>query len=140
MQALKDNSSSYYKLLEENRLLYNQVQDLKGNCKTDFSVISSVCICYDFNSCFLGVNTGNIRVYCRVKPFLKKHPDERSVVDHIGENGDIIIANPQKQGKDGRKIFSFNKIFGVSATQCMVTISNFGFLCWATEFRCYNLF
>uniref|UniRef100_A0A6V7QXD4 Kinesin motor domain-containing protein n=1 Tax=Ananas comosus var. bracteatus TaxID=296719 RepID=A0A6V7QXD4_ANACO len=61
VQALKDNSSSYYKLLEENRLLYNQVQDLKGN----------------------------IRVYSR-------------------------------EGR--KKIFSFNKIFGVSATQSEVFV------------------
>jgi hypothetical protein len=26
--------------------------------------------------------------------------------------------NPEKQGKDGRKIFSFNKIFGPNVSQC----------------------
>ncbi|XP_073009938.1 kinesin-like protein KIN-14F isoform X1 [Typha latifolia] len=92
VQDLKQNTSSYYKLLEENRLLYNQVQDLKGN----------------------------IRVYCRVRPFLQEQHDERSTIDHIGENGDIMIMNPQKQGKDGRKIFSFNKVFGANATQTEV--------------------
>ncbi|XP_066348606.1 kinesin-like protein KIN-14F [Miscanthus floridulus] len=86
------NHNAYRKLLEENRKLYNQVQDLKGN----------------------------IRVYCRVKPFPKTQSDQRSTVDHIGENGEILIANPQKQGKDGRKIFTFNKIFGPSASQSEV--------------------
>ncbi|KAK1683707.1 hypothetical protein QYE76_044555 [Lolium multiflorum] len=83
------NHNAYHKLLEENRKLYNQVQDLKGS----------------------------IRVYCRVKPFPKTQPDQRSTVDHIGENGEIMIMNPEKQGKDGRKIFSFNKIFGPNVSQ-----------------------
>jgi kinesin family protein C2/C3 len=86
------NHNAYHKLLEENRKLYNQVQDLKGS----------------------------IRVYCRVKPFLKMQTDQRSTVDHIGENGEIMIVNPQKQGKEGRKMFSFNKIFGPNASQSEV--------------------
>ncbi|TVU14109.1 hypothetical protein EJB05_37555 [Eragrostis curvula] len=86
------NHNAYHKLLEENRKLYNQVQDLKGS----------------------------IRVYCRVKPFPKAQSDQRSTVDHIGENGEIMVANPQKQGKDGRKIFTFNKIFGPAASQSEV--------------------
>lgn len=86
------NHNAYHKLLEENRKLYNQVQDLKGS----------------------------IRVYCRVKPFPKTQPDQRSTVDHIGENGEIMIMNPEKQGKDGRKIFSFNKIFGPNVSQSEV--------------------
>ncbi|WVZ86025.1 hypothetical protein U9M48_032872 [Paspalum notatum var. saurae] len=86
------NHNAYHKLLEENRKLYNQVQDLKGS----------------------------IRVYCRVKPFPKTQSDQMSTVDHIGENGEIMIANPQKQGKDGRKIFTFNKIFGPDASQSEV--------------------
>ncbi|XP_051217755.1 kinesin-like protein KIN-14F [Lolium perenne] len=83
------NHNAYHKLLEENRKLYNQVQDLKGS----------------------------IRVYCRVKPFPKTQSDQRSTVDHIGENGEIMIMNPEKQGKDGRKIFSFNNIFGPNVSQ-----------------------
>uniref|UniRef100_A0A0D3FWU7 Kinesin motor domain-containing protein n=1 Tax=Oryza barthii TaxID=65489 RepID=A0A0D3FWU7_9ORYZ len=56
------NHNAYHKLLEENRKLYNQVQDLKGS----------------------------IRVYCRVKPFLKMQTDQRSTVDHIGENAEVF--------------------------------------------------
>ncbi|KAD4386337.1 hypothetical protein E3N88_26506 [Mikania micrantha] len=82
-------SSSYQKVLEENRLLYNQVQDLKGA----------------------------IRVYCRVKPYLHEQIDDQSTVDYIGENGNIMIANRHKQGKDARKIFTFNKVFGGNTTQ-----------------------
>lgn len=79
-------SSSYHKVLEENRQLYNQVQDLKGA----------------------------IRVYCRVKPF---QSDEQSTVDYIGENGNIMTVNRHKQGKDARKMFTFNKVFGGNTTQ-----------------------
>ncbi|XP_020699242.1 kinesin-like protein KIN-14F [Dendrobium catenatum] len=92
MQGLELNTSSYYKLIEENRFLYNEVQDLKG-C---------------------------IRVYCRVRPTLINISDERSTIDYIGENGSIIIKNPHKQGRDARKIFSFNRVFGMNSTQAEV--------------------
>ena len=74
-----------------------------------------------------GYNTGNIRVYCRVRPFLTNQSDGKSTVDHIGENGNIMIINPHKQGKDARKIFSFNKVFGAEATQCKFTFLKLGF-------------
>ncbi|KAH7674311.1 Minus-end-directed kinesin ATPase protein [Dioscorea alata] len=89
IQGLEVSKSSYQKLLEENRLLYNQVQDLKGN----------------------------IRVYCRVRPFISNQMDGKSTVDYIGENGNIMVVNPHKQGKEARRIFSFNKVFGVNASQ-----------------------
>ncbi|XP_060972774.1 kinesin-like protein KIN-14F [Cannabis sativa] len=82
-------SNSYQKVLEENRHLYNQVQDLKGT----------------------------IRVYCRVRPFLHGQSNLQSTVDYIGENGNIMIVNPLKQGKDSRRIFTFNKVFGTNVTQ-----------------------
>ncbi|XP_057534841.1 kinesin-like protein KIN-14F [Amaranthus tricolor] len=89
VQSLEVASSSYYKVLEENRQLYNQVQDLKGS----------------------------IRVYCRVRPFLQGQSDEASTVDYIGENGNLMIVHPHKQGRDARKVFLFNKVFGTNATQ-----------------------
>ncbi|KAG4399954.1 hypothetical protein GLYMA_08G333300v4 [Glycine max] len=89
IKSLEVASSSYHKLLEENRLLYNQVQDLKGA----------------------------IRVYCRVRPFLPGQSNGPSTVDYIGENGDMMIVNPLKHGKDARRVFSFNKVFGTSVTQ-----------------------
>ncbi|KAK4355138.1 hypothetical protein RND71_024109 [Anisodus tanguticus] len=94
IKGLEVASSSYHKVLEENRLLYNQVQDLKGT----------------------------IRVYCRVRPFLSGPPDMQSAVDYIGENGDIMIVNPGKQGKDARKIFTFNKVFGTKVTQQQIYV------------------
>nr|XP_015880560.2 kinesin-like protein KIN-14F [Ziziphus jujuba var. spinosa] len=89
IKDLQVASNSYHKVLEENRILYNQVQDLKGT----------------------------IRVYCRVRPFLPGQSNGQSTVDYIGENGNIMIVNPMKQGKDGRRVFSFNKVFGTNVTQ-----------------------
>ncbi|KAG5120560.1 hypothetical protein JHK84_038900 [Glycine max] len=89
IKSLEEASSSYHKVLEENRSLYNQVQDLKGA----------------------------IRVYCRVRPFLPGQSNGQSTVDYIGDNGNIMIMNPHKQGKDARRVFSFNKVFATSTTQ-----------------------
>ncbi|KAJ4839685.1 hypothetical protein Tsubulata_041115 [Turnera subulata] len=89
INSLEVASSSYQNVLEENRQLYNQVQDLKGT----------------------------IRVYCRVRPFLPGQSNGQSTVDYIGENGNIMIVNPLKRGKEARKVFSFNKVFGTSVTQ-----------------------
>lgn len=89
MRGLAQAAAGYHKVLEENRQLYNQVQDLKGS----------------------------IRVYCRVRPFLPGQSNSQSTVDYIGEDGQLMIANPAKQGKDSRKSFTFNKVFGASATQ-----------------------
>ncbi|KAJ6293483.1 hypothetical protein OIU78_025457 [Salix suchowensis] len=89
IRDLEVASSSYHQVLEENRHLYNQVQDLKGT----------------------------IRVYCRVRPFLRGQSNGQSTVDFIGENGNIMIANPLKNGKEARKVFSFNKVFGTNVTQ-----------------------
>ncbi|XP_010245442.1 PREDICTED: kinesin-like protein KIN-14G [Nelumbo nucifera] len=81
-------ASGYHRVLEENRKLYNQVQDLKGS----------------------------IRVYCRVRPFLSGQTNCLSTVDYI-EDGNITIITPSKYGKEGHRSFSFNKVFGPSASQ-----------------------
>ncbi|KAL4379847.1 hypothetical protein GQ457_02G036700 [Hibiscus cannabinus] len=84
-------ASGYKRVLEENRKLYNQVQDLKGT----------------------------IRVYCRVRPNFSGQSNNLSCVDHIDDTTITVIA-PTKNGKEGRKSFTFNKIFGPSATQAEV--------------------
>ncbi|XVF77000.1 hypothetical protein PTKIN_Ptkin14bG0004900 [Pterospermum kingtungense] len=89
VKGLEVASSSYHKVLEENRMLYNQVQDLKGT----------------------------IRVFCRVRPFLHGQTNGQSTVDYIGENGNIMIVNPLRQGKDARKVFTFNKVFAQNVSQ-----------------------
>ncbi|KAH9730627.1 kinesin-like protein KIN-14I [Citrus sinensis] len=90
IHGLAHAASGYHRVLEENRKLYNQVQDLKGS----------------------------IRVYCRVRPFLSGQSNYLSTVDHI-EEGNITINTPSKHGK-GWKSFSFNKVYGPSATQAEV--------------------
>ncbi|KAG6542217.1 hypothetical protein Mapa_016345 [Marchantia paleacea] len=88
-ESTKAATGGYQKLLIENRKLYNEVQDLRGN----------------------------IRVFCRVKPMEGAHAGTPSVVDYVGENGDIMVVNPNKQGRDSHRIFKFNKVFGLSASQ-----------------------
>lgn len=56
-------------------------------------------------------------MYCRVRPFLPGQSNQHSTVDYIGENGNIMIANPLKQGKEARRVFSFNKVYGTNVTQ-----------------------
>ncbi|XP_039021281.1 kinesin-like protein KIN-14I [Hibiscus syriacus] len=90
IHSLAQAASGYHRVLEENRKLYNQVQDLKGS----------------------------IRVYCRVRPFLSGKSSYLSIVDRI-EDGNITISIPSKNGK-GCKTFTFNKVFGQSATQAEV--------------------
>lgn len=96
IKGLEVTSSSYQEILEENRLLYNQIQDLKGT----------------------------IRVYCRVRPFLPAQSNGQSTVDYIGENGSIMIFNPLKQGKDARRVFSFNKVYGTNVTQEQIYVDS----------------
>lgn len=61
-------------------------------------------------------DTGNIRVYCRIRPFLSGKKDKQSIVELIGEN-DLVVANPSKEGKDALRSFKFNKVFGSATTQ-----------------------
>lgn len=89
LRGLADAAEKYHVVLAENRKLYNEVQDLKGN----------------------------IRVYCRIRPFLPGQIQKQTTVEYIGENGDLVVANPSKHRKDSRKLFKFNKVFGPAATQ-----------------------
>ncbi|KAL4361235.1 hypothetical protein GQ457_04G039030 [Hibiscus cannabinus] len=83
---------SYREVLAENRKLFNDLQDLKGN----------------------------IRVFCRIRPFLPGQSGNKTIVDSIGDNGQLVISNPSKPGKEGNKTFKFNKVFGPTATQAEV--------------------
>ncbi|XP_058732019.1 kinesin-like protein KIN-14J [Vicia villosa] len=89
LKGLAEAADNYHVLLTENRKLYNEVQDLKGN----------------------------IRVYCRIRPFLSGQSQKHTTVEFIGEDGELIISNPLKQGKESRKLFKFNKVFGQAACQ-----------------------
>ncbi|KAG1365268.1 hypothetical protein COCNU_12G002680 [Cocos nucifera] len=88
LQILVHAASGYHKVLEENRKLYNQVQDLKGN----------------------------IRIYCRVRPFLPGQFSSTSTISHIDDEN-ITVITSAKYCKEGHKTFTFNKVFGPAATQ-----------------------
>ncbi|XP_019451535.1 PREDICTED: kinesin-like protein KIN-14G [Lupinus angustifolius] len=88
LYSIASAASGYHKVLEENRKLYNQVQDLKGN----------------------------IRVYCRVRPLTGAQTNHHGSVSNVNE-GSISLIIPSKNGKEGKKTFSFNRVFGPSATQ-----------------------
>ncbi|KAK1307487.1 Kinesin-4 [Acorus calamus] len=89
LKELADAAANYHAVLAENRKLFNEVQELKGN----------------------------IRVYCRVRPFLAGQIAKQTTIDYIGENGELLVINPSKQGKDNHRMFKFNKVFAPSASQ-----------------------
>uniref|UniRef100_M1AWA8 Kinesin heavy chain n=1 Tax=Solanum tuberosum TaxID=4113 RepID=M1AWA8_SOLTU len=89
LKGLVDAAQNYHTVLEENRKLYNQVQDLKGN----------------------------IRVYCRIRPFLPGQSQKLTTIEYIGENGELVVTNPSKLGKDSHRLFKFNKVFAPAVTQ-----------------------
>ncbi|XP_039683053.1 kinesin-like protein KIN-14P [Medicago truncatula] len=91
LKPLVHASENYRTILAENRKLFNELQELKGN----------------------------IRVYCRIRPFLPGQKEKQTIVERIGES-DLVVANPSKQGKEALKTFKFNKIFGPSSTQVEV--------------------
>ncbi|XP_020680529.1 kinesin-like protein KIN-14C [Dendrobium catenatum] len=89
LKVLTKAAENYHTIFLENIKLYNEVQELKGN----------------------------IRVYCRIRPLLSGEDTKSTVIDNIGENGELAIVNPSKQGKDGQKMFKFDRVFGPAATQ-----------------------
>ncbi|XP_059661646.1 kinesin-like protein KIN-14C [Cornus florida] len=92
IKALAGESENYHAVLAENRKMYNELQDLKGN----------------------------IRVYCRIRPFLPGQTGKQTTIEYIGENGELVVVNPSINGKDGHRSFKFNKVYGPAATQVNV--------------------
>ncbi|OEL16173.1 Kinesin KP1 [Dichanthelium oligosanthes] len=89
LNALINDAESYHAALEENRKLFNEIQELKGN----------------------------IRVYCRIRPFLPGEDQKSTTIEYVGEDGDLIIANPSRKGNEGSKSFKFNRVLGPTASQ-----------------------
>ncbi|KAF8033038.1 hypothetical protein BT93_D1811 [Corymbia citriodora subsp. variegata] len=89
LKGLVDAAQNYHMVLTENRRLYNEIQELKGN----------------------------IRVYCRIRPFLPGQNKKQTAIEYIGENGELVVANPMKHGKDSHRLFKFNKVFGPTTSQ-----------------------
>ncbi|CAN6938454.1 unnamed protein product [Brassica oleracea] len=89
---LSNAAENYHAVLTENRKLFNELQELKGN----------------------------IRVFCRVRPFLPGQGAPNTVVEHVGEDGELVVTNPTRPGKDGLRQFRFNKVYSPNATQAEV--------------------
>ncbi|KAG2657232.1 hypothetical protein PVAP13_1KG186200 [Panicum virgatum] len=92
LKVVTNAAEKYHAALADNRKLFNEIQELKGN----------------------------IRVYCRIRPFRPWEDEKSTSVEHIGENGELVLSNPTKKGKEGGKNFTFNKVFGPTTTQDMV--------------------
>ncbi|XP_071716954.1 kinesin-like protein KIN-14I [Rutidosis leptorrhynchoides] len=90
--SLAEAAAGYRKVVDENRKLYNQVQDLKGS----------------------------IRVYCRVRPFLPGTQGKKPSCVECPDDGTMIVTVPDKTGKEQKKSFTFNRVFNPSATQSLV--------------------
>ncbi|KAE8817330.1 kinesin-4-like [Hordeum vulgare] len=89
LKVLTNAAEKYHSTLEENRKLFNEVQELKGN----------------------------IRVFCRIRPFLPNEDHKSSTTEFIGDNGELVLADPTKNGKEGSKLFKFNKVLGPTISQ-----------------------
>ncbi|WJX25754.1 hypothetical protein P8452_14763 [Trifolium repens] len=89
LKPLVHAAENYHTILAENRKLFNELQELKGN----------------------------IRVYCRIRPFGPGQKEKQSIVERIGES-ELVVSNPSK--KEALKTFKFNKIFGPTSSQAEV--------------------
>ena len=89
---LSNAAENYHAVLTENRKLFNELQELKGN----------------------------IRVFCRVRPFLPGQGAPNTVVEYVGEDGELVVTNPTRPGKEGLRKFRFNKVYSPAATQAEV--------------------
>jgi kinesin family member C2/C3 len=121
LKCLVDAAENYHKVLAENQKLFNEVQELKGIYFQMFFISNFKYRC-DSHVSILSFLSGNIRVYCRVRPFLSGQDKKSTTIDYMGENGELLISNPFKQGKDGHRLFKFNKVFSPFASQGMFSL------------------
>uniref|UniRef100_A0A0E0AAU3 Kinesin motor domain-containing protein n=1 Tax=Oryza glumipatula TaxID=40148 RepID=A0A0E0AAU3_9ORYZ len=116
LKVLTNAAENYHATLEENRKLFNEVQELKG-CKAN-SIAHLYADILNYQLLILyAYLSGNIRVHCRIRPFLPGEDQTSTTIEYVGDNGELILANPAKRGKEGHKLFKFNKVLGPSASQ-----------------------
>uniref|UniRef100_A0A0D3GHS2 Kinesin motor domain-containing protein n=1 Tax=Oryza barthii TaxID=65489 RepID=A0A0D3GHS2_9ORYZ len=116
LKVLTNVAENYHATLEENRKLFNEVQELKG-CKAN-SIAHLYADILNYQLLILyAYLSGNIRVHCRIRPFLPGEDQTSTTIEYVGDNGELILANPAKRGKEGHKLFKFNKVLGPSASQ-----------------------
>lgn len=64
-------------------------------------------------------------MYCRIRPFLRGQKEKQTVIEYIGENGELVVVNPSKQGKEGRRSFKFNMVYSPASVQGFQIPPNF---------------
>ncbi|KAJ1385601.1 P-loop containing nucleoside triphosphate hydrolase [Sesbania bispinosa] len=118
-----DDEESRSELLKQQRLVRQQkekrpgVQFLQKKYEEDFIYLSKHL--HSLASAATGyqkILEENRKVYCRVRPLIGGHPNHHSPVSNIEEDS-ISLITSSKNGKEVRKTFSFNRVFGPSATQ-----------------------
>ncbi|KAI3870372.1 hypothetical protein MKW92_001408, partial [Papaver armeniacum] len=60
------------------------------------------------------VSKGNVRVYGCVRPCTEKN---QTIIQFIGEDGELVIADPSVHTDDGHRSFKFNKVYDQQATE-----------------------
>ncbi|KHG03288.1 Kinesin-4 -like protein [Gossypium arboreum] len=89
LKGLVDAARNYHLTLAENRILYNEIQDLKGN----------------------------IRVYCRIRPFLPGQSKKQTTIEYIGENGELSGPNVSSKEDWGVNYRALNDLFQTSQSR-----------------------
>ena len=56
-------------------------------------------------------------MFCRIRPFLPNEDHKSCTTEITGDNGELNLANPTKIGKEGNKLFKFNKVLGHTTSQ-----------------------
>ncbi|KAH9619025.1 hypothetical protein KSS87_012929 [Heliosperma pusillum] len=87
VEEMSNHARGYQKVIQENRKLYNMVQDLKGN----------------------------IRVCCRIRPMFNS--EARNVASFQAEDGTIVVIDPTKLRSEDGKEYQFTRVYGPIATQ-----------------------
>lgn len=101
----------------------------------------SFLVLFVFNLKIFNRSSGNIRVYCRIRPAF--HVEATKVIDFIGEDGSLVVLDPLKSQKDGKRVFRFDHIFGPTATQGKTFCKIYSFLLFDTNRKSkkeFNLF
>jgi len=75
-------------------------------------------------------------VFCRVRPFLPAQGAANTVVEYVGEDGELVVTNPTRPGKDGLRQFKFNKVYSPTASQGVFICYRFCYisLCFSVLF------
>ncbi|GMH44370.1 hypothetical protein BSKO_12304 [Bryopsis sp. KO-2023] len=90
VESLDGFHTKYRKIQDENRMLYNMVQDLRGN----------------------------IRVFCRVRPLGATGDATENCID-VGVEGGIAVCSSGGRS-DKKKTFKFDKVFSMDSSQAEV--------------------